>query len=157
MGALKAEAFASRAFQMYVRIHTRYHVHFTHLSQFYGIAHFGPVIVHLSPVPAGQDVRVYDGSGEWLKISTIGIKLSEEHFNGNQWLPWNGARLTARLPKQVPAGQYLLRVDQIWPGDDNREAQHYPACAQIEVESDFVGKLPAGVKIPEGLSRDMPG
>ena len=61
------------------------------------------------------------------------------------------------MPKQVPAGQYLVRVDQIWPGDDNNEPQHYPGCAHIEVENDFVGQLPAGVKIPEILSKSSPG
>jgi hypothetical protein len=30
--------------------------------------HPGPVVVHISRVPDGQDVRTYDGSGEWVKM-----------------------------------------------------------------------------------------
>ena len=30
--------------------------------------HPGPVVVHISRVPDGQDVRTYDGAGEWIKM-----------------------------------------------------------------------------------------
>lgn len=65
------------------------------------------------------------------------------------------------LPEKTPAGQYLLRIDQIWPGVSESgtqiEPQLYPACAQIEVESATTGELPKGIKIPEGLSNISPG
>ena len=30
--------------------------------------HAGPVVVHISRVPDGEDVRTYDGAGEWVKM-----------------------------------------------------------------------------------------
>lgn len=30
--------------------------------------HDGPVVVHISRVPDGEDVHTYDGSGEWVKM-----------------------------------------------------------------------------------------
>lgn len=72
-----------------------------------------------------------------------------------------------RLPAQVPAGQYLLRMDMIWSGTlyemDNgttfisNEPQIYATCAQIEVESNIVGSLPKGILIPENISHTSPG
>jgi len=39
--------------------------------------HPGPAIVHLSKVPEGQDVTTYDGSGEWVKIHSSGMKIGK--------------------------------------------------------------------------------
>lgn len=132
--------------------------------------HTGPVVMHLSQVPPGQDVRTYDGSGEWVKIHTSGLVVRKDP-DRYVWLANNGdgepARFITKIPKQTPAGQYLLRVDQIWPGyywkEGNTivrgsEGQLYPSCAQIEVESEVVGgKLPKGIKIPEDFSPASPG
>ena len=67
-----------------------------------------------------------------------------------------------KIPSQTPAGQYLLRIDGLWPARNDVAyeslAQHYPGCAQIEVESSFRGSLPSGgVKIPESLAYGQPG
>lgn len=35
--------------------------------------HPGPLLIHLSRVPDGQDIRSYDGSGEWVKIQSRGL------------------------------------------------------------------------------------
>jgi hypothetical protein len=54
--------------------------------------------------------------------------------------------MIAKLPKQTPAGQYLIRFDTIWPGTlqdsgaVNNYAQIYASCAQIEVESEYTGQ-----------------
>ena len=61
-----------------------------------------------------------------------------------------------QIPKQTPAGQYLLRVDFVynhWIGT----AQLYPSCAHVEVESAASGALPKGVKFPEVYDPAMPG
>jgi hypothetical protein len=135
----------------------------------FSVNHQGPVVVHLSRPPTGQDVRTYDGSGDWVKIHTVGLEIREDHENPVFWLPLNdylgSPRFKFTLPKQTPEGQYLLRVDQIWPGVYESgehgitqiEPQLYPACAQIEVESAISGDLPKGIKIPEGLSNLSPG
>jgi hypothetical protein len=46
------------------------------------IAQPGPLFVHLSKVPRGQDVRSYDGSGEWIKIYTLGVERRKEGETG---------------------------------------------------------------------------
>ncbi|KAI0534911.1 glycoside hydrolase [Xylaria digitata] len=134
--------------------------------------HEGPVVAHLSKVPDGQDVHTYDGAGEWVKIYTLGVGAREPADVMDVpfiWLPQNDGNMPPlfefSIPPQTPPGQYLLRIDLIWPGatmkaynDNTVYAQMYPSCAQIQVESDAIdGMLPKGIKIPEDLSPSSPG
>ncbi|CAJ2509423.1 Uu.00g144490.m01.CDS01 [Anthostomella pinea] len=132
--------------------------------------HRGPIITHLSQVPDGEDVRTYDGAGDWVKIHRIGFDLSGVAAAPIHWLPYNDDQLPARyifqIPPQIPAGQYLLRFDLVNTGTHgvyaNNEtwtdpAQLYATCAQIQVESAASGALPAGIGIPEAMSPDSPG
>jgi hypothetical protein len=48
--------------------------------------HPGPVIASLSKVPDGQDVREYDGSGEWVKIYNLGLEIHPEFEKPVVWL-----------------------------------------------------------------------
>jgi hypothetical protein len=54
-----------------------------------------------------------------------------------------------------------MRIDLMWPGTktyQDDDAQLYPGCAQIEVQSEYTGSLPkGGVKIPEALAKGKPG
>ncbi|KAI0134080.1 glycosyl hydrolase family 61-domain-containing protein [Xylariales sp. AK1849] len=129
------------------------------------INHPGPFVAHLSQVPNGQDVRTYDGSGEWVKIFTLGLEMRDTDPPVH-WLAYNNQQLPGRflfkIPSQTPAGQYLLRVDEIWPGLEEPGFSHalgqfYPSCAQLLVESDVSGPLPEGIRIPEDLSHTSPG
>lgn len=67
------------------------------------------------------------------------------------------------VPKQTPEGEYLLRLDLIWPGiidppaDGFGDPQIYTSCAHIHVSSDATGPLPKGIKIPEDIGSDSPG
>lgn len=66
--------------------------------------HQGPFIAHLSKVLEGQDVHTYDGSGDWVKIHTLGMEMTEDVINPIHWLAWNGDRYangTYRLPGRV--------------------------------------------------------
>ncbi|KAF1996401.1 hypothetical protein P154DRAFT_579997 [Amniculicola lignicola CBS 123094] len=121
------------------------------------VQHEGPASVFISRVPDGQDITGYDGSAEWQKIKTWGVEFRNEGVS-TFWLPNQQVRLKVNLPRQTPAGKYLLRIDQIWPGSISSSAQHYPACAHIEVEDNpSSNPLPAGVKIPEILCPGCPG
>ncbi|KAI1740280.1 glycosyl hydrolase family 61-domain-containing protein [Xylaria scruposa] len=136
--------------------------------------HPGPFIAHLSRVPEGEDIHTYDGSGDWVKIYTLGMDMTDDVINPIHWLPWNGdryengsyrlpSRIAFNIPKQTPKGQYLLRFDLvntgvIQPGFTEFPAQLYATCAQIQVESDGESEaLPKGVLIPEALSHFAPG
>lgn len=67
------------------------------------------------------------------------------------------------IPEQTPAGEYLLRLDLIWPGlweppiYVSDTPQIYASCAQILVESNAPGPLPEGIEIPAGLNTLTPG
>lgn len=134
------------------------------------INHWGPLVVHLSRVPAGQDVSAYDGSGPWIKIHTLGLEATPTadarapvnwlayHFGGQP------PRFGFRIPAQTPAGEYLLRVDIVWADGWNEwrtapfdQAQMYPSCVQLRVESESRAVLPEGVRIPEIFQWEQPG
>jgi hypothetical protein len=131
------------------------------------LLHPGPIIVHISKVPDGQDVRDYDGSGEWVKIYSIGLEYTEGAKPPLKWLPQNLQQLPPRfifdIPSQTPEGQYLIRIDQSYAAlsihTDPRYiyGQMYPSCAQIEVKNSAPGELPTGVGIPEAFAPDLPG
>ncbi|KAI1848649.1 hypothetical protein JX266_005508 [Neoarthrinium moseri] len=137
------------------------------------INHEGPVIAHLSQVPEGLDVTAYDGSGEWVKIFTLGMEWRADQTEPIHWLAYNKqgsgqgwpGRFMFKIPAQTPAGQYLLRMDEINTGleehneafNSSSPAQLYPSCAQIQVESDYSGDLPRGIPIPESFSHTSPG
>lgn len=123
--------------------------------------HPGPLIVHLSKVPDGQEVHEYDGSGNWVKIYTSGMKVNSD---GTYSWPLYGVkgldlpRLFFQIPKQTPAGQYLMRMDVQWAGKRGKwTGQMYPSCAQLNIKSDATGALPEGVKIPDIFSPESPG
>ncbi|GAW19297.1 hypothetical protein ANO14919_087830 [Xylariales sp. No.14919] len=128
--------------------------------------HKGPFTVHLSKVPNGQGIRSYDGSGDWVKIYSLGLDLRNDSQHPVHWIPWNDQGIPApfvfNVPKETPAGEYLLRADLVNTGVfefnfTSFPAQLYPSCLQIHVESDFEGSLPEGIKIPEDLMHESPG
>ncbi|KAF2875390.1 glycosyl hydrolase family 61-domain-containing protein [Massariosphaeria phaeospora] len=129
--------------------------------------HPGPLLIHLSKAPDGQDIRTYDGSGEWVKIHTLGLTNPQY----NQPLNWTLYRdepehITFKIPEQTPPGQYLMRMDLLWSGvqseyikigEDGSLAQMYPSCAQLNIVSESKAALPNGVKIPDIFQPLEPG
>lgn len=61
---------------------------------------------------APGDVSQYDGSGDWFKVFQLG---TTSPWNGTDqgWLSWNKNKFTFTLPAEIPAGQYLMRVEHI--------------------------------------------
>lgn len=66
------------------------------------INHPGPFMAHLSKVPNGQDVHEYDGSGEWVKIYSLGLGSTGDPDHPIRWLPWNEQELPARVSTKKP-------------------------------------------------------
>ncbi|KAM5346196.1 hypothetical protein ACJ41O_009201 [Fusarium nematophilum] len=121
------------------------------------IQHPGPIQVYMSRAP-NDDVASYDGSGDWFKIFELGASFPMES-SGENWLVWNKNRIDFQIPAEVPAGQYLVRIEHI--------ALHRPSgtefyfnCAHVEVANSGSGSEPQDTaKIPgvydsntEGLS-----
>lgn len=47
--------------------------------------HGGPVQAYLSPIPSSTDITKYDGSGEWVKIYTLGYDLDALKAGKQMW------------------------------------------------------------------------
>jgi hypothetical protein len=62
--------------------------------------HPGPLLAHLSKVPDGEDVRSYDGSGDWTKIHSLGLELNDD--GSLHWLGYNYQGLPGRVSKALP-------------------------------------------------------
>ncbi|CAI6333745.1 unnamed protein product [Periconia digitata] len=129
--------------------------------------HPGPLLIHLSKVPSSQDIRTYDGSGEWVKIHTLGL-TNPRYGQPLNWTLYRSdpPHITFKIPAQTPSGQYLMRMDLIWSGatneyinigDDGSLAQMYPSCAQLNIQSESKAEFPKGVKIPEIFQPLEPG
>jgi hypothetical protein len=119
------------------------------------IQHPGPLQVYMSKAPG--DVREYDGSGDWFKV----YELGPESFSsdGITWGVTGVGNFTFQLPNEIPAGQYLVRIEHIgvhgageWGG-----AEIFFNCAQIEVESDSTATPYPLVKIPGVYDGYEPG
>ncbi|KAJ5505280.1 Glycoside hydrolase family 61 [Penicillium expansum] len=119
------------------------------------IQHPGPLQVYMSK--ATGDVRDYDGSGDWFKIYELGPeKFSSD---GITWGATDTANFTFTLPKEVPAGQYLVRIEHIGlhGAGEWGNAEFFFNCAQIEVESDSTATPGPVVQIPGVYDGNEPG
>ncbi|KAK1961830.1 hypothetical protein LY78DRAFT_617003, partial [Colletotrichum sublineola] len=120
------------------------------------IGHPGPLAVYLSKAPS--DVASYKGDGSWFKVYEL--TTSNITDAGLQWAS-NGLRnFTFALPKEVPTGEYLLRVEHIGlhSAGSKGGAQFYISCAQISVTGAASGSTPAPtVKFPGAYTGEEPG
>ncbi|OQE38052.1 hypothetical protein PENCOP_c009G08416 [Penicillium coprophilum] len=110
------------------------------------IEHPGPMQVYLSKAPGS--VKNYDGSGDWFKIYELGPTSFGN--DGIQWGVTGKSQFDFTLPKETPAGQYLVRIEHIavHGAGEFGGAEFYFNCAQIEVESDSTAIPGPTVKIP---------
>jgi hypothetical protein len=129
-------------------------------------------VVHLSKVPEGQDVHTYDGSGDWVKIHSLGLKSTKPPL---KWILYDTyppphvclyryslgvfSRLLAADDFQNPfANTAGAMTDEYYPiGEDGILAEMYPTCAQLNIVSDSQTPLPEGVRIPEIFNPYGPG
>ncbi|KAH7110572.1 glycoside hydrolase family 61 protein-like protein [Dendryphion nanum] len=101
------------------------------------VYHQGPVSFYLTKV---ADAAAADGSTDWFKFKEIGPK-----FPGGTWEL--SASYSATIPSCIPAGDYLLRIEQLGIHNPGSPPQFYISCAQIKVTGGG-SKTFAGVKIP---------
>lgn len=101
-----------------------------------GMAHPGPAQVYMSKAPNG-DVKSYDGSGDWFKVSEqlLCSSPSGGAIQTDAWCTYMEDRIGFTLPARIPAGEYLVRAEHIpLHGAHVGEAEFYYACAQVKVE-----------------------
>jgi hypothetical protein len=100
-----------------------------------------------------------DGSGDWFKIKEIGPDFSSGQAKwdlSGQYnmgvLAFNTDSYTAtysvNIPSQIPAGEYLLRIEQLGIHNPGSPPQFYLSCAQLKVTGGGSGNPSPTVKIP---------
>ncbi|KDQ20797.1 glycoside hydrolase family 61 protein [Botryobasidium botryosum FD-172 SS1] len=114
------------------------------------VYHAGPVAVYLGKAPS--TAASWDGSGaNWFKIYEIGAVITPSSIT----FPTDKATFTFSLPRSIPSGEYLLRIEQI--GLHSAGApQWYISCAQLNITGGGSAN-PAKVSIPGYVSASDPG
>ncbi|KAL6164059.1 hypothetical protein ACJQWK_09735 [Exserohilum turcicum] len=126
-----------------------------------GGAHYGPVLVYMSKV---DDASTADGSAPFFKIfedtwakNPSGSSGSDDYW-GTKDLNKNCGKMDVKIPKDLAAGDYLLRAEAIalHAASSVGGAQFYMTCFQITVTGD--GSVsPAGAKFPGAYKATDPG
>ena len=118
--------------------------------------HSGPGFVYISKAPGS--VKDYDGSGDWTKVMEIGLSNPSSPGVDSSWATWQKDRLEWTIQPNVPAGEYLVRVEHIGLHEGHQgRAQFYIECYQLKIESSGTGTLSPKVKIPGLYSASDPG
>lgn len=109
------------------------------------VYHQGPVAVYMTKV---ENATAADGSSKWFKITEIGPSFSPK---GGDWEATMQSKcrkpscsneryaeayqedFEVQIPKCLPAGQYLMRIEQIAIHVPGIPPQFHVACAQLGV------------------------
>ncbi|RNJ52055.1 hypothetical protein D7B24_004534 [Verticillium nonalfalfae] len=108
----------------------------------------GPGLVYMSRAP-GDNVKAYDGSGDWFKIFEEGVCTSSSDFTKKAWCTWGRNWIAAKVPKNTPNGEYLFRAEHIGVHRSHiNQPEHYVSCVQIKVVNGGNGSPGPLVKFP---------
>ncbi|KAK6356920.1 hypothetical protein TWF718_001258 [Orbilia javanica] len=119
-------------------------------------SHKGPVITYLAD--CGGDCTTAVGSElNWFKIDEAGL-LPDGTWAADAVIK-NGNSYTLTLPKKIKNGQYLLRheIIALHAAHEEKGAQFYPSCTNIEITGATGENTPDTVKIPGAYSASDPG
>jgi hypothetical protein len=109
--------------------------------------HPGPALVYMSKAPTGS-VKAYDGSGDWFKIFQEG-DCGKGDFTSDSWCTYNRDWVAAKIPKDTPNGEYLVRVEHIGVHRSHvNQPEHYVSCMQVKVQGGGSGTPGPMVKFP---------
>jgi hypothetical protein len=118
------------------------------------VYHDGPLSIYMAKAPT--TAAAFDGSGTvWFKILDIGPTFAAD---GTSTWPLSQT-YTSTFPKQLPTGEYLLRIQQLgihnpYPGGT---PQFYIGCAQVSVTNGGTGNPGPLVAIPGFMDGTEPG
>ncbi|KAM7186257.1 putative endo-beta-1,4-glucanase D [Naviculisporaceae sp. PSN 640] len=114
------------------------------------VYHQGPISLYMSKAPGS--VQDYDGSGNWFKIYDWGPTFS----GGNPSWPLR-SEYTYNIPKCIPNGEYLLRIQSLAIHNPGSTPQWYVSCAQVNVTGGGNANPSPTVKIPGAFKASDPG
>ncbi|EJD54109.1 hypothetical protein AURDEDRAFT_133706 [Auricularia subglabra TFB-10046 SS5] len=119
------------------------------------VSHPGPALVYMAKAPS--QAAGWDGSGAvWFKIFEMPPVLS----GGSITWPSSGlTQINFPIPKNVPSGQYLVRVEHIalHSASSFGGAQFYLACGQVNVANGGSGSPGPLVSFPGAYTGREPG
>jgi hypothetical protein len=109
--------------------------------------HPGPGLVYMSKAPTGS-VKEYDGSGDWFKIFQEGV-CGNGDFTKDAWCTYDRNYIAAKIPKDTPNGEYLVRAEHIGVHRSHvNQPEHYVSCIQVKVQNGGNGTPGPMVKFP---------
>ncbi|KAI1129151.1 glycoside hydrolase family 61 protein [Nemania abortiva] len=112
--------------------------------------HQGPVSLYMSKAPT--TAAEYDGSGDWFKIYDWGPK-----FGGGQAQWTMTGSYSGTIPKCIPDGEYLLRIQSLAIHNPGATPQWYISCGQVSVSGGGTTTPSPTVKIPGAFKATDPG
>ncbi|KAK3332575.1 glycoside hydrolase [Cercophora scortea] len=127
-----------------------------------GIMHFGPCQFYMARVPDDADINTWEAAGNvWFKAGSISAVQTGGPLSGNEatWPAYHKTKVSFTVPKNVPSGKYLVRVESIAlhlaqnPGG----AQFYISCGQVNVTSGGNGTPGPLVAFPGAYKSSDPG
>ncbi|OAL45714.1 hypothetical protein IQ07DRAFT_591482 [Pyrenochaeta sp. DS3sAY3a] len=109
--------------------------------------HPGPALVYMSKAPSS--VKSYDGiNGDWFKIFQEGVCTGSD-FTKDAWCTWDRDWVAAKIPKDTPNGEYLVRFEHIGIHRSHvNQPEHYVSCLQVKVQNGGTGTPGPVVKFP---------
>ncbi|KAK6333632.1 hypothetical protein TWF730_003817 [Orbilia blumenaviensis] len=119
-------------------------------------SHKGPVITYLAD--CGGDCTTAIGSQlDWFKIDEAGL-LADGTWAAEAVIKNNNS-YTLTLPSKIKNGQYLMRheIIALHAAHENKGAQFYPSCTNIEITGASGENTPDTVKLPGAYSASDPG
>ncbi|KAI1081235.1 glycoside hydrolase family 61 protein [Whalleya microplaca] len=114
------------------------------------VYHQGPISLYMSKAPGAA--AEYDGSGDWFKFYDWGPT-----FSGGQ-ASWNmQAQYSSTIPKCIPDGEYLLRIQSLAIHNPGSTPQFYIGCGQVKVSGGGSSSPTPTTKIPGAFKATDPG
>ncbi|KAF2636134.1 glycoside hydrolase family 61 protein-like protein [Massarina eburnea CBS 473.64] len=126
------------------------------------VSHFGPVQFYMAKVPGSADINTWEASGNvWFKAGSISAVQGNDPLTSDEktWPAYKKTSVEFTVPKNVPSGKYLIRVESIalHQAQSVGGAQIYLSCAQVEVTGGGNGTPGPLVAFPGAYSPNDPG
>ncbi|KAI4631744.1 uncharacterized protein J4E87_002450 [Alternaria ethzedia] len=124
------------------------------------ITHFGPVQFYMAKVPDSANVNTWEPAGNvWFKAASISAVGSPLTSGESTWPAYGKSQVQFQIPKNVPSGKYLVRVESIalHQAQSVGGAQMYLSCAQVEIIGGGSGQPGPLVAFPGAYNANDPG
>ncbi|KAI1084929.1 glycoside hydrolase family 61 protein [Whalleya microplaca] len=123
------------------------------------VTHFGPVQFYMAKVPDNADINTWEPAGNvWFKAGSISA-VPPLGSSEATWPAYNKQIVEFTVPKNVPSGKYLVRVESIalHQAQSVGGAQMYLSCAQVDVTGGGTGTPGPLVAFPGAYKASDPG